>query len=271
MPTTRGAGADRDRRVSERSLHVSLRWRPGAFVGVDLRRRVVGAVLDEDAVGVERRVARGRRPVPLAHDRRAVLEQRRAGRRRGATRTVCLPSVTSKFTPFVVSCDRCRSTTPPARRKRDVPSSLAVVHRLGDGPEVDDVLGQHDREHDDRDDRDDAAADRDDVPRRAAGGRRSAVRAPGRRGDRRHSLAVATAPRASCAARSSSQYAAEHDDREHPAGDDVLGDSSRCSRRSRAARRDPLGDRLLDLALLAVLLEREQAVAPVEEVARRAA
>src|SRR5436309_3390040 len=43
--------------------------------GVDLRRRVVGAVLDEDPVGVERRRhARGRCPVALAHDRRAVLE-----------------------------------------------------------------------------------------------------------------------------------------------------------------------------------------------------
>ena len=41
----------------------------------------------------------------------------------------------------------------------------AVVHRLGHRAEVHDVVRQHDGEHDDRDDRNDATADRDDVPR----------------------------------------------------------------------------------------------------------
>ena len=69
----RGAGPERDRRVPERGFHAAV----AAFlrVGVDLRRLVVGAVLDQDAVGLERRVRRRRRPVPLDHDRRAVLEQ----------------------------------------------------------------------------------------------------------------------------------------------------------------------------------------------------
>src|SRR6185503_13111998 len=55
----------------------SVGSRVGGLLRVDLRGLVVGPVLDQDAVGHERRILRRRRPVPLHHDRCAALEQRR--------------------------------------------------------------------------------------------------------------------------------------------------------------------------------------------------
>ena len=77
-----------------------------------------------------------------------------------------------------------------------MPSDSRLLNRFGDGAEVDDVLGQHDREHDDRDDRDDASADRDDVAAPALG---AWLRAAARPAATRPSVtqALATVPRAS--------------------------------------------------------------------------
>ena len=61
MPTTARAGTERDRRVSERGLHE----RSPAFFVSTFGRRVVGAVPDQDAVGVERRVAAPATPSAL--------------------------------------------------------------------------------------------------------------------------------------------------------------------------------------------------------------
>ena len=203
IPTTHAPAPDRERRVAERSFHA--RVRPRLLARVDLGRFVVGAVLDQDAIRLERRIAGSDSPVPLAHDRRAFLEEvGRVADVVDASPSSCRRSRRSARPGDVSSIDprhdRAREAEPIGALV------LPVVHGLGHGAEVDDVVRQHDREQHDRDDRDDTTTDRDDVATTST--RRGAERTGAQAVTRRPSLdldpfARATTPRrASCAARS---------------------------------------------------------------------
>ena len=176
------------------------------------------------------------------------------------TVTVSLPSVTRNVTPSRVSCTE-PGTTSPARRKRSVPRRRAArplptpcgsTRRCSESTNASTTMATTATHHD--------GGRGDGAPPRPCGHREVS---PPDAGQALRARAAGAARGWPCTPPSTTPVS-------EPAGDDVAGVGHReppgRARVDELGAARPLGDRGLELALLAALLERREPVAPVEQV-----